>query len=206
MAFLGFILIVACVFYGCYANPYWKQFDEAPKYANGIYRAIVGIPAWIMVVCVMLRNWGLFFPCLLITAALLALPFMRLKNDGYSPVKPTFMILMASLGTYARVILAWTIIGLFVTNSTKRAAEVGWDGAAFEYIENMKESEKNGPSITDTIMDVMSTPSEEKTETVNEEKVEVWRMNGMVREDLKVNSDGTMYYDPDDCEWKKINK
>ena len=67
----------------------------------------------------------------------------------------------------------------------------------------MKESEKNAPSITDTIKDVINAPSEEKTESVSEEKVEVWRMHGMVREDLKVNSDGTMYYDPDDCEWKK---
>ena len=38
------------------------------------------------------------------------------------------------------------------------------------------------------------------------EKVEVWRENGMMRENLKVNSSGDMYYDPEDGEWHKIQK
>lgn len=40
-----------------------------------------------------------------------------------------------------------------------------------------------------------------------QEKVEVWRRteNGG-REDLRVNSSGDMYYDPDDGEWHKIQK
>ena len=42
---------------------------------------------------------------------------------------------------------------------------------------------------------------------VEQEKVEVWRRteNGG-REDLRVNSSGEMYYDPDDGEWHKIKK
>ena len=42
---------------------------------------------------------------------------------------------------------------------------------------------------------------------VEQEKVEVWRRteNGG-REDLRVNSSGDMYYDPDDGEWHKIKK
>lgn len=39
-----------------------------------------------------------------------------------------------------------------------------------------------------------------------EKKVEVWRENGLMRENLKVNSTGDMYYDPDDGEWHKIEK
>ncbi len=43
---------------------------------------------------------------------------------------------------------------------------------------------------------------EEKTV---EEKVEVWRMTETGRrEDLRVNSSGDMYYDPDDEDWHKI--
>ena len=37
-----------------------------------------------------------------------------------------------------------------------------------------------------------------------EKKVEVWRMNGMTRENLKVNSTQDMYFDPEDGEWHKI--
>lgn len=40
----------------------------------------------------------------------------------------------------------------------------------------------------------------------DEKKVEVWRENGMMRENLKVNSTGDMYYDPEDGEWHKIQK
>lgn len=44
-------------------------------------------------------------------------------------------------------------------------------------------------------------------QTVEREKVEAWRMteNGR-REDLRVNSSGDMYYDPDDSDWHKLKK
>lgn len=35
-------------------------------------------------------------------------------------------------------------------------------------------------------------------------KVEVWRENGMMKEHLKVSSDGKRYYDPEDSEWHPI--
>ena len=35
-------------------------------------------------------------------------------------------------------------------------------------------------------------------------KVEVWRENGMMKEHLKVSSDGQRYYDPEDGEWHNI--
>ncbi len=38
------------------------------------------------------------------------------------------------------------------------------------------------------------------------EQVEVWRENGMMRENLKVNSSGDMYFDPDDQQWHKIKR
>lgn len=47
-------------------------------------------------------------------------------------------------------------------------------------------------------------PAEQPAE---QEKVEVWRMTESGRrEDLRVNSSGDMYYDPDDGDWHKIQK
>lgn len=42
--------------------------------------------------------------------------------------------------------------------------------------------------------------------TASAPEVEVWRNNGMTRENLKVNSTGDMYFDPEDGQWHKIQK
>ena len=47
-------------------------------------------------------------------------------------------------------------------------------------------------------------PEEEPAEP--EKKVEVWRENGYMTENLKVSRDGERYYDPDAEEWRPINK
>lgn len=49
-------------------------------------------------------------------------------------------------------------------------------------------------------------PSEGSDGTSSGPEVEVWRNNGMMRENLKVNSTGDMYYDPEDGQWHKIQK
>ena len=43
-----------------------------------------------------------------------------------------------------------------------------------------------------------------KEEEAPAPKVEVWRENGMMKEHLKVSSDGKRYYDPEDGEWHPI--
>ncbi len=50
-------------------------------------------------------------------------------------------------------------------------------------------------------------PVQQPTEPPAEQKVEAWRRteNGG-RQDLRVNSSGDMYYDPDDGDWHKIKK
>ncbi|MBO5059417.1 MAG: hypothetical protein J6C82_00705 [Clostridia bacterium] len=208
--FIGIVLIVAACFYGCYANPYWKEFDEADTYAGGIYRAIVGIPAWVAVISILPKRWDLVFPFLIITAALLVIPFQKLKKDGYDAVKGTVTILFASMGVYSRILMAWTIIGIPVNMRLKRAAEIGWSNAALEVIENLEKNPQTGPSVGEQISDILAQDEERKRKeqeaAQSQEKPEVWRMNGMLVENLKVNSDGTMYYDPDDCEWKKIEQ
>lgn len=45
---------------------------------------------------------------------------------------------------------------------------------------------------------------DEEPEEEPVKKVEVWRENGYMRENLKVSSDGERYYDPDDGEWHNI--
>ena len=47
------------------------------------------------------------------------------------------------------------------------------------------------------------TPDEEP-EAEPAPKVEVWKENGMMKEYMKVSSDGKRYYDPDDGEWHNI--
>ena len=47
-------------------------------------------------------------------------------------------------------------------------------------------------------------PDEEPEEEAPAKTVEVWRENGMMKEHLKVSSDGERYYDPEDGEWHKI--
>ena len=64
--------------------------------------------------------------------------------------------------------------------------------------------------IVDVIDSADSIPTSSNTGgiTVNQSKTEteVWRMNGMMRENLRVSSDGERYYDPDDGEWHRIKK
>ena len=45
---------------------------------------------------------------------------------------------------------------------------------------------------------------DEEPEEVSAPQVEVWRENGMMKEHLKVSSDGERYYDPEDGEWHRI--
>lgn len=63
---------------------------------------------------------------------------------------------------------------------------------------------KGAESITSFFSDF--TPSSPAPEPTQKKKVEVWRENGLMTENLKVNSSGDMYYDPNDGEWHKIQK
>ncbi|MBQ8231490.1 MAG: hypothetical protein IJZ34_06165 [Lachnospiraceae bacterium] len=203
---IALILTIVGFVYGAYANPYWKEIEGSEKYANGFVRALIGIPAWITVIGMFMKVTSVVITALLITAALLSIPFLRMRKDGIPDVKYTLLLLFASMGAYARIILAWTIMGIPVNIYAKRVAEVGSQNAAMEVMGRLgAEAERREKSPKrEEAFDFGSFTAPE--EPVRKEKVEVWRMNGMVRENLKVNSDNTMYYDPDDGEWKKIKK
>ena len=67
---------------------------------------------------------------------------------------------------------------------------LGGLGGAFDDLEN------EPSSMESTEVSV----NQSRTET------EVWRMNGMMRQNLRVSSDQESYYDPDDGEWHLIKK
>lgn len=66
---------------------------------------------------------------------------------------------------------------------------------------------ESATSSTDSSTDcVYHEPPKERDDEEVTEKVEVWRMNGFMRENLKVSKSGDYYNDPDDGKWYKIKK
>ena len=209
--FIGFVLVIYSCFYGSYANPLWKLHENHTRYANALVRAIIGLPAWVAVVFLMLGNVGNFFLWLAITAVLSIPSILKMRADGILCFRSIHLLIMASMGAYARVLLAWTIIGLFVTRKTKRAAEIGWANTAMEWMESNAQnaSRDNGPSISEILdADIARKEREAAEEAARRQPVvEVWReQNDGSMKRLQVNSDGSMYKDPDTGEWRKIQK
>lgn len=212
ISFIGFVLLVYCLFYGSYANPLWKLHENAGYYANGLFRALIGLPAWVAAIFLLMGKLGGFFLWLLVTAGCAALSLLKMYKDGILCVRSVHLLIMASMGAWGRVLLAWTGIGLIATSHTKRAAEIGWEGAALEWMENnARNAQSNsGPSAFDVLREEDRRRAAERAaqEAANAKpEVEVWRE----REDgskqrLQVNSDGSMYKDPDTGDWEPIRR
>ena len=209
--FIGFVLVVYACFYGSYANPLWKLHENHERYANGLIRAVIGLPAWVAVIFLMLGNVDSFILWAVVTAVCAAFSILKMRADGILCFQAIHLLIMASMGAYARILLAWTIIGLVVTRRTKRAAEIGWQGAAMEWMNSHAGSSNSdyAPSISEILDADLARREREAAEEAARRKpeVEVWREleNGNMKR-LQVNSDGSMYKDPDDGEWHKIRK
>ena len=201
---IGFALIIYACFYGCYANPFWKFHTNHQRYANGLIRAIIGVPAWVAVVFLMLGNIGSFFLWLAITIVCTIPSILKMRADGILSFRVVHLVIMASMGVYARIVLAFTIIGLIVTRRTKRAAEIGWQGAAQEWMDDMK---KNNASSAPSFSGANSYKPSYEPDYSAKPQVEAWQEqeDGSLKP-LQVNSDGSMYKDPDTGEWVKISK
>lgn len=204
ISFIGFAFLLYGLFYGSYANPLWKLHENAEYYANGLFRALIGLPAWVAAIFLLMGNLGSFLLWALITAGCAAQPLLKMRKDGILCVRSVHLLIMASMGAWGRVFLAWTIIGLFVTNHTKRAAEIGWQGAALEWMEGNARSRaasSSAPAWEEIPQQTAEEPANPKPE------VELWRerADGSM-ERLRTNSDGTMYKDPDTGEWVKIKR
>jgi len=211
LSFLGFALIIYACFYGSYANPLWKLNPNLTPYANGLFRAIIGIPAWVATIFLLIGNLGSFILWLVITLACCVPSALKMRADGILCFKAIHLLIMASMGAYARIVLAMTIIGLVVTSNTKRAAEIGWQGAAMEWVNNnaKKNHSSTGPSMSEIFSADAARREQEAAEAAAQYKpeVEVWREteNGNMKK-MQVNSDGSMYKDPDTGDWVKIKK
>lgn len=197
---LGFALIIYACFYGSYANPLWKLNSNLQVYANGLLRAIIGIPAWVATIFLLIGNLGSFILWLVITLACCVPSALKLRADGMLCFKAIHLLIMASMGAYARIVLAMTLIGIPVIQRLKRAAELGWQGAAAEWMnENARKNRSN--SASQVMWDDTDTTTYSKPET------EVWlEQNDGSMKQAQVNSDGSMYKDPDTGDWVKITK
>jgi len=126
MLVLGIILIILAALWGMYANPYWKNLDEGDKYANGFMRALIGIPAWGALICLMIEQWEGLSGCLVITAVLMLPAAIKLIKGKYHVLKVLFYMLGASMGVYSRILMAWTLIGIPINRKFQDLAENGW--------------------------------------------------------------------------------
>lgn len=220
MLVIGIILTVFVVFYGSYANPYWKLHKDADRYANGLVRALIGIPGWAAVILLMIGNVGGMILALLATAVLMLIPILKMRKDGVAWPRYLGMILMASMGAYARILLCWSLIGIVPARLLKRAAEIGWNNTAWETIQRSIENEKRDAKMNAAIKEMNKTieelnriDAENRARKAAEEaanrppEVEVYKEDEYGRmKRLQTNSDNSMYRDPDDGEWHKIRK
>ena len=75
-------------------------------------------------------------------------------------------------------------------------------GSIGAFLNGLNSLQKEQPMVEEQAAEEQAAEEQPKTE----KKVSVWRMNGMMRENLKVSRDGDAYYDPEDGEWHKIKK
>lgn len=200
---IGLLILGAAMGYGVYANPKWKFYEDLPKYGNAAMRAIIGIPPYVAIIGYMASNKVVTVCASLITLGLLVRPYIRLKKDGYmSPYKPTLLLLFASIGVYARIFLYCTVIGIWVNHEAEIRAKLTEE----EYFESFRGCNVSDVKFSDLFND--SAVDEMPVEGFQEQNVEVVRTHyhdGWVnRENLRVNSDGTRYYDPDDGQWHRV--
>jgi len=201
---IGLLILATAMGYGVYANPKWKVYKDLPKYGNAVMRAIIGIPPYVAIIGYMASNKIVTVCASFITLGLLVRPYIRLKKDGYSaPYKPTLLLLFASIGVYARIFLYCTVIGIRANHEAEIRAKLTDEEYSAFIIDCNASSVKFSDLFSGSAVD--EAPAEE----FQEQKVEVVRTHyhdGWVnRENLRVNSDGTRYYDPDDGQWHRIN-
>lgn len=202
---IGLLILAVAMGYGVYANPKWKAYKDLPKYGNAIMRVVIGIPPYIVIIGYMVSNKILVICAFLITLGLLVRPYIRLKRDGYaSPYKPTLLLLFASIGAYARIFLYCTLIGIPVNHEAEIMAKL--TDEEYLYSHSLGSCNLSDVKLSDLFKD--NTIDEVSAGEFQKQDVEVIRTHyndGWVnRENLKVNSDGTRYYDPNDGQWHRV--
>ncbi|MBQ2726056.1 MAG: hypothetical protein IJF78_10150 [Clostridia bacterium] len=214
MLFVRILISLIIIITAIFLNARWKMMQGSEKYCGGFLRVCIGLPALIGLYGYMTENGKMKTICGIIVLLLLVYPFIRLLKDRCYPVRYTLMALFASIGTWGRLALITSIIGI----PFNRLIDSLVSGAVYEYFKHYSgtySASDNVPEPEDDIaaglMKIGEVWEEEKRkqereiEENNKPKVEVTRRNGFFINNLTVNSDGTMYWDPDDGEWKKIS-
>lgn len=203
-SFIAFALIVYAFAHGAYANPLWKLQSNTALYANGLWRALIGLPAWIAAILFLLADYKGTLTALSVTIAFMIIPVLRMSRDGVANLRTVLLLLWASMGAYARIVLNLSIFGIPVCRWSSRAAEVGWETTAQEFMTRTRDTSP-GPSFSE----IFSSNSGQSTEETSyaQPEVEVYKEQADgSKKKMRTNSDNSMYWDPDEEEWKKINK
>lgn len=203
VSLIAFALIVYAMVHGSYANPLWKYQSNTWHYANGFWRALIGLPAWITAIMFLIGHYQGTLTFLSVTIACMVIPTAKMSRDGVATFRTVMLLLWASMGAYARVFLYLTVFGIPICNWTRRAAEVGWEATAEEFMTRSKNT-PSGPSFSEIFSSDSSTVEEP---SYTEPEVEVYKEQADgSKKKMRTNSDNSMYWDPDEQEWKKIIK
>ncbi len=208
-----FTAVVAAVLgsIGIFCNARWKNSDpEIRALAPWGIMTLIGLFGWIALLLFLFGGLGgACFLFILLTAALLALTGNKALKAGMDRgelPKLLGIVLLSGLGKWMGTLLRYTIIGIPAVRYLEGAGKYGLEAMGEELL-RIAEEEAKKPRQEEpqqSVWDTYDTYARQEPEPEPEKKVEVWRPNGLVNEYLKVNSDNTMYYDPDDGEWHRI--
>lgn len=137
---------------------------------------------------------GVFLVISLAMAAIGIFMSIRDITDNSERIKQVLYHVAAWVVGYLIFTLIGIVLVLFVGALFLQFMGINVLGTVGNWLSNTLEAEEQPRQIV------------EEATSQPEKKVEVWRENGMMRENLKVSSDGERYYDPDDGEWHKIKK
>lgn len=203
-----FVAILMC--YSSYANPKWKCYEESSKYGNALVRSILGLAAWVFIIsfCIGLYAPGAFrvsFFSLLMVVLFLFRSWTRLSKDGFNSAYFLFLLLMASVGTWSRIFLAWTLIGIPIIGQLKDYAEIGEDYWEI-YMESFREYEPR-ESIWKEVSGILDeqTAQDEKREKKRMEMEEGQRKETeeYIRKNVWKETGRTdVQFDEDSARWK----
>lgn len=203
-------LMIFCAVKGLTWNARWNADPDIKWTANWFKLVLIGLLGWIALGA-MLAMQSIFnkvsLTCLAIAAALCALSVWRAGTVNLPTIgaklKFGYRLFLVGTGKWARFVMMGSLIGIPAVRIAERMAVEGdmfWDNMVRQYERQAKEKAN---STSEPLFDFSDTVQPESTSTP-EKKVEVWRENGMMTENLKVSSDGERYYDPDDGEWHRI--
>lgn len=211
---LKFLLIVVfaavLMCYSSYANPKWKCYEKSSNYGNAIVRSILGLAAWIFIIsfCIGLyvpEAFRVAFFSFLIVFLFLVRLGIRLSRDGYRSAYLIFLLLMASIGTWSRIFLAWTLIGIPLISQLKDYAEAGEDywEIYMETFQGYEPRESVWKEVSDILDEQTALSEKRKQERMEMEESQRKENEGYIRKKVWKETGRTdVQFDEDSARWK----